>query len=358
MMKKRKHNFLPKECTNGHNLCFINHDILAQLLVSGEEQSIFWHRMHFTDTKEKDDFKNSTDIFGWLEKYQKTDDRKQILKTVAFPALLSDFLHFIYESLNTSKKGKLSVSYSLLRKPIQEILYIFELLLVDIDKFSDQLLTEPEKLYSQSCGGVEVHKKRIDDVLNILGINDLFDSEYLAELRYDKSSLDGFDGICNKAIHLFTGHKSIKTEPININFVFSNYDSKLTQWYYLYSRLPYLLVYSRMVIEKVASTICLTSPEYNNDIERRSSAAILLWKNELTEGYINNYLQKLIDSTETRLRKQCTENGYSIPENIDLNRMRDTGAFPKESNRSVKKRNREYNRISKANIRDKNGKST
>lgn len=348
-MKNDSHNFLPDECINGHNLCFINHDILVQLLASGEEQSVFWHRMYFKNIQEKDNFEKSQDLFEWLEKYKKIEDRKQILKTVVFPALLSEFLHFIYESLNTSKKAKLTVSYSLLRKPIQEVLYIFELLLVDIDKFTEQIMTEPEKLYSQSCGGIDIHKKRISNVINILGASDLFDPDYMAQLRYNKSTDDGFDGICNKAIHLFTAHKSIKTEPININFIFSGSDSKLTQWYYLYTRLPYILVYARMVIEKVASTICLTSPEYLDDVERRSSAALLLWETDIKERYMNEYFNKFISSTKNRLFSQCKENGYSIPSLADLRKMRDTGAFPKESRYSIKTRNKEYSKIIKGN---------
>jgi len=40
---------------------------------------------------------------------------------------------------------------------------------------------------------------------------------------------DGFDGICNKSIHLFNLHKAIKTETMNINFVLSDVDAKITK---------------------------------------------------------------------------------------------------------------------------------
>lgn len=46
-----------------------------------------------------------------------------------FAATLSDFLQFIYASLISSEKGHLAVTYSLLRKPLKENLFILELLL-------------------------------------------------------------------------------------------------------------------------------------------------------------------------------------------------------------------------------------
>ena len=87
------------------------------------------------------------------------------------------------------------------------------------------------------------HANRIRKVLATLRDHRGYDAEYLAQLRYDKNAQDGFDGVCNKALHLFTGHDAIRTEPLNINFIFSDLDSMVTQWSYLYSRLPYLLSY-------------------------------------------------------------------------------------------------------------------
>jgi hypothetical protein len=94
------------------------------------------------------------------------------------------------------------------------------------------------KLWSQGVGGQEAHTRNIQKVLDTIGENGRFDAAYLAQLRYDKGATDGFDGICNKAMHLFTHHEAIRTEPMNINFIFSNWDSRRTQWSFIYSRLP------------------------------------------------------------------------------------------------------------------------
>jgi hypothetical protein len=48
---------------------------------------------------------------------------------------------------------------------------------------------------------------------------------------------DGFAGMRNKALHLFTEHQALRTERLNINMIFSDDDARQTQWYYCYSRL-------------------------------------------------------------------------------------------------------------------------
>jgi hypothetical protein len=51
-MKKDPHNFLPPEYFDAHNLCFFDHDIMVQTLVSGERQDIFKYRFEFENKQE------------------------------------------------------------------------------------------------------------------------------------------------------------------------------------------------------------------------------------------------------------------------------------------------------------------
>jgi len=52
---------------------------------------------------------------------------------------------------------------------------------------------------------------------------------------------------------------------LNITFVFSTYEAKLSQWSYLYTRLPYLLLYTLSLVEHIASGILPTNPDYLED---------------------------------------------------------------------------------------------
>jgi hypothetical protein len=244
----RVNTHLPESYWTAHQLCFIVHDVMTQLLVSGEKASAFSMTFKFRDEEDRAAFEKAEDIFVWLEQSRRVDEQAAFLVTTVFPAVLSDMLHCFYEALEVSRKAKLTISFMLVRKPLQESLYLLESVIADRSDFAEKLALDPVRLWSQTGGGVEVHAKRIQKVLDTLGESDRFNAEYLAQLRYDKNARDGFDGICNKAMHLFTSHDAIRTEPLNINFIFSGIDAKLTQWSYFYSRLPYLLVYLHRIV--------------------------------------------------------------------------------------------------------------
>jgi hypothetical protein len=117
-------------------------------------------------------------------------------------------LHCIYEALDSSRKTKLNITYMLIRKPLQESLFLLESVVADRFDFAEKLATEPLKLRALKAGGVDVHTQRIQRVLEIVGESHRLSASYLAQLRYDKRVDDGFDGICNHAMHLFTEHEA------------------------------------------------------------------------------------------------------------------------------------------------------
>jgi hypothetical protein len=340
----RKGTHLPEKYWPSHELCFRVHDVMTQLLVSGQRARAFYVSFDLPDEATKREFESASDIFEWLEKHRPPEDRAAVLVTTMFPAILSDMLHCFYEALETSRKAKLGISFMLLRKPLQESLYVLEAVIADRAEFAQKLTEDPIKLWSQGIGGREAHARNIQKVLDAAGESDRFDPAYLAQLRYDKSATDGFDGICNKAMHLFTDHKSIKTERMNINFIFSNWDSKLTQWSYIYSRLPYLLVYIHSIVEHFCEGIAPTSPAYLDDMKRRISALVLLWWETIEEPYIEPHLETFAERTRDWLYRHCNEAGFSLPTKADLIRMEADGAFPGEKRASVAKRLNQFMR--------------
>jgi hypothetical protein len=201
------------------------------------------------------------------------------------------------------------------------------------------------------CGeaaGACAHTKRIEQVLDVLGESQRFDARYIAQLRYDKEANDGFDGICNKAIHLFTEHKAIQTEPLNINFIFSDVDAMLTQWSYLYSRLPYLLFYMHRVVEHICAEVAPTDPEYLRYLDRRLSALVLLWWDSIEPPYLEPHLRRFVLATRDWLFSHCADAGYRQPSRPDLVKMAETGAIPGEVSRTTKNRIKKFFRDAKA----------
>src|SRR5918999_1529434 len=119
-LRKNKSGYLPSVYDAAHNLCFVIHDILVQLLKSGEEGNFFHTSVSFHDDADCIAFDEASEIFDWLERNRRIDDRAAILVTMVFPAVLSDMLHCIYEALDSSRKTKLNITYMLIRKPLQE----------------------------------------------------------------------------------------------------------------------------------------------------------------------------------------------------------------------------------------------
>lgn len=334
--KKRKPNYLPDYVMKGHDLCFFIHDILCQLLVSGKEGNFFSTKIQLSSQKEKKSFEKSNNLFLWLEQEARYEDRVKILKATILPAVLSDMLHCIYEALETSRKAKLNLSYMLISKPIQENLYLLESIILDELFFAETFSQNPLFFRPKNAGGIEGHTQRIQKVLSKLRQGCWLDASYIAKLRYDKSSEDSFDGVCNIAMHLFTEHKSIKTEPFNINFIFSRWDEKISQWNYFYSRLPYLLFYIYQVVEYIMESIVKTTSEYMDDMLRRIPALIILWRREIDENYICDEIESFVLNVQHWLILHCRRRKNKLPSEKELIRMAKTGAYPRESACSVK----------------------
>ena len=345
-LENRNGTFLPKELFLSHELCFLLHDLLVTLLKTGEEGSFFKAKVDVHDDIKINDL---DDIFEYLETSNRHKDKALILKTTVLPALLSDILHCVYETLENSRKGKLNMSYMLIRKPLQENLYLLESILLDDIDFSSKLTQNPQSLGSQNAGGVEGHNNRIDKVLKSFDESFGMNSQYIAQLRYDKKSSDSFDGICNKAMHLFTSHKYLATEKLNINFIFSSEESKLSQWNFIYSRLPYLLFYTYKVVISIMSSIVETFDVYENDMQRRISSLVILWWNNIDSEYRTEELEKFTKINLEWLNSHCIENKFPIPNIENLELMCKNGAFPSESEESVKDRNILYEEIAKSN---------
>jgi len=337
---------LPQQFHAAYKFCFAAHDVIAQLLVSGMKHGIFVTTISFEDERDQAAFEQADDLIGWLSQNGRLEEEQDILVTMAFPAVLSDMLHCIFEALEASRKGKLAIAYMLLRKPFQESLYLLESVVSDKTAFAKMIAEDPLKLRPQNAGGLDGHTRRIQKVLDIIGESWRLDAGYIAKLRYDKSDLDSFDGICNKAMHLFTEHKAIKTEQYNINFIFSQHNQVLTQWNYLYSRLPYLLTYITSIVEHISQRFALTLPTYTDDMNRRLAASLLICTSSIDENYEAEPLTNLAAHTHHWLTEHCIQNGFAEPLAEHLERMTVCGAFPNEDQLNVEARDLLYSQLS------------
>ncbi|MEB0103489.1 hypothetical protein QN386_19480, partial [Pseudomonas sp. CCI3.2] len=312
------------------------------------ENGIFVNTIKFKDEAEKELFTQSEDMFEWLRKTNRIDDEADVLVSMVFPAVLGDMLHCIFEALEASRKGKLSIAFMLLRKPVQESLYVLESIVADKESFARLLSQDSVKLQHHQAGGVEGHAKRIQKVLETIGATEQFNSLSLAKLRYDKNEEGGFDRVCNKAMHLFTTKEPIKTENYNINFIFSGRDATLSQWSLLHSRLPYILLYMVQLIDHISIRFADTLQMYRDDMNRRLAAQLCMTFETIPVKYRYDALDRLVKSTTTWLHEHCESNGFDQPGISDLRKMGTTGAFPGESESGYKMREMVYEVFAKA----------
>src|ERR1700683_1128102 len=98
-LTNRTNTHLPASHRVAHELCFKAHDVMTQLLVSGQRASVFNVDIDFRDEADRLAFEKADDIFGWLEETCRIDERVAVLVTTVFPAVLSDMLHCFYEAL-------------------------------------------------------------------------------------------------------------------------------------------------------------------------------------------------------------------------------------------------------------------
>ena len=242
---------LPEKYRFSHEFCFFLHDQIVEALRSGEAASIFHHEI----TMEEHELSAieglvGDELFEWFE----SNGHKDIVLILYYKqlcaALLSDMLNFIYEALQCSKKGKLTVTYALLRKPFKENLFYLEWLLSDPGAFLLRFdLGNIKELSINSALSDKDKISIISKALDKTTAGNWLTPEFLYELRFDKKSEISMEPLFQKANHLVTTFRFLETEGQNFNFVFSDRNSWDSQWDQLYTFLPILLFHAVEICE-------------------------------------------------------------------------------------------------------------
>lgn len=301
--KSKPRNLLPKEFQFAHDYCLYLHDCMVQYIAEGEQGGFFLTKFNFKNEQEADDFRNNPNhtIFKWLEDKGYSKELGEILIKSIFPALLSDFCHFIYEALSCSRKCKLTVAYSLLRKPLKENLHYIEWLLADTEGLLNTFYNQPSKYLSFNIIG---NPDKIKSIIKTSVQNTYYkyyDPEFIYNLRFNKEAQYGFEGFWNQAIHLITTKEPISTEQMNFNFIFSNSDDHWKQWQHIYSLLPYLLFYTLDICEILMAMMAKNIPKDFSEVTFHRTIGFLLWL------------------TDTRQYRENNDMSLSIIEPMDLN---------------------------------------
>lgn len=277
--------FIPDEFEFSHRLCFMLHDLLTDVVVQGEKDGIFKIHLEIKDKtrlKEMEGLRGE-ELLSWLEDQGfETEVVLLIYKTVCL-GLLSDLCHFLYEALKNSEKGKLTVCYSLLRKPFVENLFYLEWMLGDLVDFLRRFKDgSADDLDLQRNEELKKKEKRLAIIAKAIAEakSSWSDAELIYELRYDKGAPHSFQMYWQHANHLITTQKHYKTTPTNFNFLYSLQEEKEVQWTFLYSYLPLILIHTYDVVEALISKFAIRRDHAIDVTDLRVRAGFVIWASE------------------------------------------------------------------------------
>lgn len=299
-----------------HNLCAIIYDQLTEIIFDESYNNLRETEYKFDKKKDKHIRELKRDeihVLDWLVENNRKTELQDCLTKHILSTMLVDFLNFIYESLSSAKKGKMTVAYALLRKPLTDELLIFEQLLFDSEDFIDRFYYQgnPEK-YDPSSYKID-KKEIIKKAVNNITGNLVFDRDLLYQLRYDKSAEGGINGMTNHALHIVTNDPHYRTTDQNLNFIFSIDDDIKNYWEHYYYFVPYLLIYATAVIDTVAFSFLPKKSNQNRFVLKQFRRLIgLMFWTEYHEITRKSYNTKLFREFSKILKLSCPNCGNMI----------------------------------------------
>lgn len=286
--KKRKFSldYLPPDKTGSiparyvphHEFCFYLHDMIGHLLVEIEGKDFRSARFDITDSDNGVD-----DASGLIDALLKTRHRPKAARLMlnhVLVALTSDYLHFVYEALISLSKRKFAVSFSLLRKPFKENLLHLAWMLGDSESYFLSFEADPAKFMESRKADILFRTRIIEGALSRSVLPDSFDSSIIERIIYDKDDIMGLASLFDKATHLVTSARALRTEPMNLNFIFKDPrdDDVFSS---SYSSIALILMYSFAILTSEVDKVASLDVPY---VRRRLLIAFMVYQSLFDSG--------------------------------------------------------------------------
>ena len=257
--------YLPKRHWDKHKQCELFVRQIEEFFVNEVYNDLRFQKF---DLESVDDFKEDEHIFDYLLRKEKFEEHDNFVIKSLVNGLIMDVCYFLQEALLASKKMRLTVAFSLLRKPFVYHLPVFLRILFDED-FLDKFNNED----SFDVNYITDNKKKdlIKNSLPYLLASKTLKEEEIFDWIFNQKESDSLINLTNKALHLSTTrNKSNKTDIQNLNFIFSNPSDIENLWNYIYTKIPVLILYLLEIIEPLVFAIIeLPDGVYEKRIEER-----------------------------------------------------------------------------------------
>lgn len=300
---------LPKRYHKINNLCSIIYDQITEIFKGGNYCELYGTTFEpdkNTHILVEELFQDKIHTLDWFKANELNTELTTVLAKHITLSIVSDFVNFMYESLSNAKRGKMTVAYALLRKPLLDELLILEQLLYDPYDFIERFYHSGDPNgYDPSIQNLD-RRKIIRNALNVAKPNVIFTEDLIYDLRYNKSCAQGINGYANHALHIVTRDKNYKTENQNLNFVFSVDGDIEEYWDHYYHFVPYLLMYSVSIIDNI---IFQYLPDENNQNLKavksfRRLVGLVLWT-ERSKQNMKKTSKKMFNAFSECIKLYC-----------------------------------------------------
>ena len=248
LAKSQISELLPTKYRKRHQLMLYLYDILVDILVKADRYQLSSLSFRFTN-----EINGEIDLFDELDRQKDLDISEYVYIPHIFFSILRDLNYYLFESLSCIERGKVTVAFSLARKPFQDNLFYLSWILVQPNDFLEKIQYGSPKEYDVS--NLKGKKEFIIDLFlkakeSIQYENDfldfskeLIDPELLYDIIYNREAENSLTSVFDQSIHLVTNNKNYPTEKRNLNFIFS--DDKIWDdfWCLFYEKTPYILIY-------------------------------------------------------------------------------------------------------------------
>jgi hypothetical protein len=213
---------IPIKYVPQHEFCFYLHDMMGHLLVEVESLNIRSATFDLSEVDQRAADEGTDQLIDHLLRSPHRPKAARLMLNHVLVALFSDYLHFVYEGLTALSKRKFAVGISLLRKPFKENLLHISWMLGDSEAYFDKFEADPamfmESRKTDSALRADIMAKALSKCI----LSDSFDPGLIERIIFDKDDPRALAPLFDKATHLVTGARALRTEPMNLNFIFKD----------------------------------------------------------------------------------------------------------------------------------------
>ena len=239
---------LPTKYKRRHQLMLYLYDILVDILVKADK-----YKLSSSSFKFINGIDSKIDLLDELERQRDLEISERIFIPHIFFSILRDLNYYLFESLSCIERGKVTVAFSLARKPFQDNLFYLSWMLVQPREFLEKVQYGTPEEYDVS--NLKSKKEKVISLFSKVKIlvqsehhsldfsKELLNPELLYDMIYNRKAENSLTSAFDKSIHLVTRNKNYPTEKKNLNFIFA--DDKIWDdfWNLYYEKIPYILLY-------------------------------------------------------------------------------------------------------------------